>query len=415
MRTGSDPAARRVPLPTYPFERRRYWVDPDPVEAVAAAPAETGPRPLPEWFAVPVWRQAAPAPATAPPGRCLVLADGPRGAALVAGLRAAGADTLVVRPGDAFAAVDGGFTLRPAAREDFDALVAALGDDLPARLVHALALDGEPTGTDIAATLAAQDRGFFSVLHLVQALAGAGRTGDERPLALDLVTAGIGDVTGADLTRPEHATLAGLARVLPVELPGLTVRLLDADPAAPDADALVAELRRPVDPAHPEVALRGSRRWVTGYEQVTVDAEAEPGVLRDGGRYVITGGLGGIGITLAEDFAARAKAKLVLLARSGLPPRERWDDHLAVHGADDRAGRAIAAIRRMEAAGASVLVLAADVTDPADLRRVRAAAEAEFGGIDGIVHAAGLPGGGMAEVKDRAEADRVLPAGGADA
>ncbi|MEU8188791.1 SDR family NAD(P)-dependent oxidoreductase, partial [Micromonospora carbonacea] len=181
-----------------------------------------------------------------------------------------------------------------------------------------------------------------------------------------------------------------------------------ADPAAPGADALVAELRRPVDPAHPEVALRGSRRWVTGYEQVTVDAEAEPGALRDGGRYVITGGLGGIGITLAEDFAARAKAKLVLLARSGLPPRERWDDHLAVHGADDRAGRAIAAIRRMEAGGASVLVLAADVTDPADLRRVRAAAEAEFGGIDGIVHAAGLPGGGMAEVKDRAEADRVF-------
>ncbi|MFC8846049.1 MULTISPECIES: SDR family NAD(P)-dependent oxidoreductase [unclassified Micromonospora] len=422
VRTGSDPAARRVPLPTYPFERRRYWVDPDPVEAVAAAPAETGPRPLPDWFAVPVWRQAASGPATAPLGRCLVLVDGPRGEALVAGLRAAGAETVVVRPGAAFAAASGapgvaagaagagpgGFTLSPGVREDHDALVAALGDDLPARLVHALALDGEPTGTDIAATLAAQDRGFFSALHLVQALAGAGRTGDERALTLDLVTAGIGDVTGADLTRPEHATLAGLARVLPVELPGLTVRLLDADPAATGADALVAELRRPVDPEHAEVALRGSRRWVTGYEQVTIDAEGEPGALRDGGRYVITGGLGGIGITLAEDFAARARARLVLLARSGLPPRERWDDHLAVHGADDRAGRAIAAIRRMEAAGASVLVLAADVTDPADLRRVRAAAEAEFGGIDGIVHAAGLPGGGMAEVKERAEAERVL-------
>ncbi|PZF95305.1 type I polyketide synthase, partial [Micromonospora deserti] len=408
VRLGSDPDARRVPLPTYPFERRRYWVDPDPVEPGGTAPVESGPRPLPEWFAVPVWRQAAPEPRTVPPGRCLVLADGPRGDALVAALRAAGEQPLTVRAGQAFAADPDGFRLRPGAREDYDTLVAALGADLPARLVHAFTLDGGPTGTDIAATWVAQDRGFFSALHLVQALAAAGRTAEEGALTLDLVTTGVGDVTGADLTRPEHATLAGLARVLPVELPGLTVRLIDADPADTGERALAAELRRPVDPERPEVALRGGRRWVTGYEQVTVDAEGEPGALREGGRYVITGGLGGIGITLAEDFARRARARLVLLARSGLPSREEWDAHLTVHGGADRTGRAIAAIRRMEAAGAEVLVLAADVTDPADLARVRAEAERAYGGIDGIVHAAGLPGGGMAEIKERAEAERVL-------
>ncbi|MER7444435.1 SDR family NAD(P)-dependent oxidoreductase [Micromonospora avicenniae] len=408
VRLGADPQARRVPLPTYPFQRRRYWVDPDP-EQQAAATVETGPRPLPEWFAVPVWRQAAPQPRTEPLGRCLVLVDGPRGDALLAGLRAGGADPIEVRPGDDFAATPTGYRLRPGSREDYDALVAALtADGVPARIVHAFTLDGEPTGTDIAATWAAQERGFFSALHLVQALAGAGLTTEEDTRTLDLVTAGVGDVRGDDLVRPEHATLAGLSRVLPAELPGLAVRLIDADPADDGGRALVAELRRPRDPARAELALRGARRWVADYEQVTLDAEGEPGALRDGGRYVITGGLGGIGITLAEDFARRARARLVLLARSGLPPRERWDDHLAVHGSDDRAGRAIAAIRRMEAAGAQVLVLAADVTDPDDLRRVRAAAEEAYGGIDGIVHAAGLPGGGMAEVKERSEAERVL-------
>ncbi|MFG1840242.1 SDR family NAD(P)-dependent oxidoreductase [Micromonospora sp. NPDC049175] len=405
VRFDVDPAARRVPLPSYPFERRRYWIDPDPEQQVAAAAVETGPRPLPEWFAVPVWRQAAPLPPTGALGRCLVLTAGARGDALVAGLRAAGADPVPVRPGDAFTA-DGGYRLRPGVRSDHEALVAALTADggLPTRLVHAFTLDGAPTGTDIAATWAAQELGFFSALHLVQALAGAGLTGEDGDVVLDLVTAGTGDVRGDDLRRPEHATLAGLARVLPAELPGLAVRLVDADPADDDVTALVAELRRPREP---EVALRGGRRWVADVEQVTLDAEGEPGALRDGGRYLITGGLGGIGITLAEDFATRARAKLVLLARSGLPERERWADHLAVHG-DDRAGRAIAAIRRMEAAGAEVLVLAADVTDPADLRRVRDAAQAAYGGIDGIVHAAGLPGGGMVEVKERAEAERVL-------
>ncbi|GAB3143133.1 type I polyketide synthase [Micromonospora sonneratiae] len=414
VRQPVDDGTRRVPLPVYPFERTRYWIDPDPEEtAPATVTAPSGPRPLAEWFAVPVWRQLASDGQTVPLGRCLVFVAGPRGAALADGLRSAGADLVEVRTGAQFASTDTGFQLRPGAREDYDALVAALAETgLPQRLVHAFALDGAATGSDIDATWLAQDLGFFSVLNLTQALAGAGLTAEaaETGLRLDLVASGIGDVQGGDLTRPEHATLVGLARVLPVELPGMAVRLIDADPSSDAVAPVVAELRRPDGPDRAEVALRGGRRWVTGYEQVTLAGEASPGALRPGGRYVITGGLGGIGITLAEDFAQRVQAKLVLLARSGLPAREEWDNHLALHGSDpaDRVGRAITAIRRMEGAGAEVLVLSADVTDPADLRRVRQAAEEAFGGVDGIVHAAGLPGGGMAEIKERAEAERVL-------
>jgi acyl transferase domain-containing protein/acyl carrier protein len=412
VRPGSEPGARRVPLPVYPFERKRHWIAPDPVSPTAAAPARRGPQPLSDWFAVPAWRQAVHSPRTVAFGRTLVFADGPRGTALADALAAAGAEVVRVGAGEAFVAGEA-FTVRPGAREDYDALVAAVGD-LPTRIVHAFALDGDPVGTDIDAAWAAQDRGFFSVLHLVQALAGADIGADigvdiADGLHLDLVSAGTADVTGPDLTRPEQATLAGLARVLPVELPGLTVRRVDADPATADVRAVVAELRRPVEADRAEVALRTGRAWVGGYEQVSLPA-GQDHPLREGGRYLITGGLGGVGITLAEDFAVRARAKLVLTARSGLPPREEWDTYLAVHGSapTDRVGRGIAAIRRMEAAGAHVLVLAADVTDPADVAGVRTAAHEAFGGLDGIVHAAGLPGGGMAEVKDRAEAEKVL-------
>jgi acyl transferase domain-containing protein/acyl carrier protein len=399
VRVESDVDTRRVPLPVYPFERKRHWITPDPVTPSTARPVRRGPQPLADWFAVPAWRQAAPDPRTVPFGRTLVFADGPRGTALADALAAAGAD--VVRVG---AGTETGHGVRPGVREDYDALVAALGE-VPTRIVHAFALDGEPAGTDIAAAWAAQDRGFFSALHLVQALAGAGVTDG---VHLDLVSSGTADVTGADLTRPEQATLAGLARVLPVELPGLTVRRVDADAATSDVRAVVGALSRPVDEERAEVVLRAGRTWTGGYEQVSLPSGDSP--LREGGRYLVTGGLGGVGITLAEDFAVRAKASLVLTARSGLPPREEWDTYLAVHGSapTDRVGRGIAAIRRMEAAGARVLVLAADVTDPADVARVRVAAHEEFGGLDGIVHAAGLAGGGMAEVKERAEAEKVL-------
>ncbi|MGV9775614.1 SDR family NAD(P)-dependent oxidoreductase [Streptosporangium sp. NPDC003464] len=384
--TAGSGTARRVPLPVYPFERRRYWIDADPVDQTAsAAPARRrGPLPLADWFAVPTWRQAAPDPRRTELGDCLVLADGPRGQELVAELRARGAAVRVAGPGDHETLLAGG---------------------VPARIVHALALDGLPAGGEIAATWQAQERGFFDLLSLVQALAGAGVADG---VHLDVVSSGTSDAQG-DLPRPEHATLAGIARVVPLELPGLTVRHIDADPeagAAQTAD-LVAELLRPADEA--EVALRAGRRWVTDYAQVPLGEEvSETTVVRDGGRYLITGGIGGIGITLAEDFARRARARLALLSRNGLPPREEWDTHLAVHGGADRTGRAILAIRRMEQAGAQVLVLAADVTDPAGLSAVRERIDAEFGGLDGIVHAAGLPGGGMAEVKDRATATAVL-------
>ncbi|UVS77137.1 type I polyketide synthase [Actinokineospora sp. UTMC 2448] len=387
VRLPSAPDAGRVPLPVYPFERKRYWVDPDPEETVAKP---RGPRPLDDWFAVPVWRQAV---ATAPRGqlgRVLLLGDGPRADALAEGMAA-----LRVRAGDAFARTDDGFTVRPGERADYEAMVDALGADLPEHIVHAFALDGDPAGEDPAAVWAAQERGFHSALGLAQALAG-------RSARLDIVCSGIGDVRGDDLTRPEHATLLGIARVLPAELPDLELRLIDADSDA----ALLDELRRPVTDR--EVTLRGNRRWVLGFDDVRL-TEAEDGI-RDGGRYLITGGLGGIGITLAEDLAVRAKARLVLTARVGLPPRAEWDTHLAVHGdgPTSRIGRAIAAIRRMEAAGAEVLVLAADVTDVDSLRRVRAAAVEAFGGLDGVVHAAGVAGGGVAEVKERAAAERVL-------
>ncbi|MFC4117862.1 type I polyketide synthase [Nonomuraea zeae] len=384
----------RVSLPGYPWERQRAWIDPDPQGAFAGGVARPrqadGPLPPEQWYGVPVWRQAPAGPATpAPITRCLAFVD-EDSAALADALRASGAEVTEVRPGTAFGTSDGYFTVRPAVREDYDALLEAVGA-IPERIVHAWALTGGEH------TWAAQDRGFFGVLGLVQALSAA-----QPPdgVQLDLVTAGTMDVVGDDLTRPEHATLAAFARVVPLETPWLRVRHIDAA----DRDAVrgvAAELGREAEPGEAglltPVALRGGKRWLLGYEQVEV--ASEPGEPRDGQVYVITGGLGGIGISLAEDLVARARVNLVLTSRSGLPggpPRSA------------REARAVEAIRRLEAAGARVLTLAADVTDPADMRRVRDETLAAFGRVDVLVHAAGLPGGGMAQIKEREAAEAVL-------
>ncbi|WP_336206813.1 type I polyketide synthase [Nonomuraea sp. LPB2021202275-12-8] len=398
--------ARRVPLPAYPYERAQHWVNtPIDTELIYPRPQHTGALPLEEWFSAPAWRQApvTPTPASALAGtRCLVFA-GPAAHPLMEGLRAAGAEAVLVVPGGEYGtAPDGTITVRPSEREDYEALVAQAG--VPQRIIHAWALDGDPA-VDAQQTRAAQDLGFFSLLALVQALASAER---EAGVQLDVLTAGTQGVTGQDVRRPEHATVAGITGVVPLEARWLSVRHLDLEAGPYDPAAVLAELAaghaEPDQGVPPSpIALRAGRRWVRGFEPVPLPPQDDP--LRRHGVYVITGGLGGIGLTLAEDLAQRVQARLVLLGRSGLPPRDDWD---ALDGAPERVRRAVAAVRRMEEAGAEVVVLAADVTDPASLRRARTEALDRFGRIDGLVHAAGVPGGGMAEVKERETAESVM-------
>ena len=415
--------ARRVPLPTYPYERRRHWVDPTSDHDLAFAPVPAGPRAVEDWFAVPTWRQLPVAPAAIDPGSTGPSATGP-----ATGTRGPGEapEILVIGAGPGAQALavrlqERGPGVQVASAQEAAAL---LGDAraLPARIVHAVAWTSAPTGPDPDAAWAAQGAGLLDVLRLVQTLAAAR---PQAPVHLDVVTAGTQSVVGGDLTSPEHATLAAAALVLPLELSWLTVRHVDMPGAGPDAgpdagpgagpsDAdvhrLAAELLAAPADAAGVVALRGGRRWVREWEHVPMPAGADEhrAALRPGAVCLITGGLGGIGITVAEQFAVHEGARLVLLSRTPLPPRALWDGLLAGRGVADRVARAVAAVRRMEAAGAQVLVVRGDVTDVEDLWRVRREVLDRFGRLDVVVHAAGVAGGGMAEVKELAQAEAVL-------
>ncbi|MFE3170353.1 SDR family NAD(P)-dependent oxidoreductase [Amycolatopsis sp. NPDC059090] len=382
---------RRVPLPTYPFERTHYFVEPDPPGAPQpVAPADHS------RVSVPTWRQTAPLAATGEPASWLVFSDGPRGTDLVAALRRSGADVVVSgeEPGNPYC-------VRATEPDDYARLFADLAarGGMPTRIAHAWLLDAEEDDP-----LRAQDRGLFSLIACVRALAATPRaqSGASGAIGLDVLTRGARDVTGADLVNPASATVTAFAEVAPIELPVLRVRHLDLGPDDRPAGALLAELRSA--PGDPVVALRGGRRWVPEHQPVPELSEADPATLRQHGVYLITGGTGGIGITVAEHLARRVAARLVLTSRHGLPAEHEWD----ALGETDRIGRAVAAIRRMRAAGAEVEVVAADVSDAEDLARVREVLLGRFGRLDGIVHAAGVAGGQMIEAWDRAEAERVL-------
>ena len=385
---------RRIALPTYPFERQRYWVSTAPLHA-GSSPLDKR-ADIAQWLYQPTW--LAGLPLAAPPagaawaGTWLVLHGGRGvGAELVLALRERGATVVQVTPGDRLREPGPShFQLDPVEpgsyRKVLDALHAA--GQAPQRVVHAFGLSdgGLPES-------AALDLGFYSVLYLMQALAA--RFGDLLP-RLDLLSNGLHAVTGAEQLRPEAATVLGLARVLPQESPGAVCRVIDIDPAATDAAALLGELAD--GGSEPVVALRGRRRWRPRVEPAGAPGPA-PFLLSKRGVYLVTGGLGGVGLAIAAHLAKTAQARLVLLGRTAFPPREGWDAWAAGHDAADPTCRRIALLRAMEADGAELMFASGDVADAAAMQALAASVRVRFGAVDGVIHAAGvLSGPSMAPI-----------------
>jgi NAD(P)-dependent dehydrogenase (short-subunit alcohol dehydrogenase family)/acyl carrier protein len=112
--------------------------------------------------------------------------------------------------------------------------------------------------------------------------------------------------------------------------------------------------------------------------------------LRQGGVYLITGGLGNIGGLIAEYLARTVEAKLVLISRSHLPPREKWERWMEQHEESDPISHRIRKIWAIEQTGAQVLAEGVDVADGREMRRVVDRAVQQFGAIHGVIHAAGV-------------------------
>jgi NAD(P)-dependent dehydrogenase (short-subunit alcohol dehydrogenase family)/acyl carrier protein len=187
---------------------------------------------------------------------------------------------------------------------------------------------------------------------------------------------------------------------------------VDVTPAATaDAQrALAVQLLAEFEtiPFDTTVAYRGAHRWVETVEAARLEAPERPVRLREEGVYLITGGLGGISLTLTEYLTTALKARVALVGRSALPARADWDGWVEKHGDADLTSRRIASVRALEAAGADVLLLAADVTDAAQMREAVAQTIARFGALHGVVHAAGVAGGGILQLKTRDAAERVM-------
>jgi NAD(P)-dependent dehydrogenase (short-subunit alcohol dehydrogenase family)/acyl carrier protein len=419
-----DERRHRIPLPTYPFERQRYWIEPQR-SAKADAAAQTlldRKRGLDDWFYVPSWKRC---PLSRPYGQktlsdkkscwLIFLDECGLGVGLVHRLQQDGQKVTSVKVGTQFSRVsEETYTVNPQTREDYHSLLKELREAgrTPGKILHLWCLaDAEATLSVGDFFGARQDLGFFSLLFLAQAI-GEQLSGE--PIQIKVLSDHLQEVTGEELLFPEKATLLGPCRVISQEYPNLQCTSIDI--VLPKTgmqqekelqEMLQEELSAKVP--DPIVAYRGKHRWVQTYEAIRLEKvnNLKPR-LREKGVYLITGGLGGIGLVLAEYLAQTVKAKLILTGRSSLPPRAEWQPWLKTHGEEDATSRKIRKVQSIEEMGAEVLTLSADVTDMSQMEAAIAQAYNRFGQIHGVIHAAGIAGERIIQLVSREEAEYVM-------
>jgi acyl transferase domain-containing protein len=409
LHAGDEPY--RVPLPTYPFERQRYWIEPGgkvlASKGAEAAPSADAPQSEP-WFHRRVWKKS-PAEKTAPSDHAcwlLFLDETGLGAEISKQLKTAGHEVLEVLAGDKYKRRRAGsYAIRPGVRDDYDELLKDIVKQghPPTRILQLWPVTGGTAGRSLDRTL---DLSFYSLLFLAQAW------GDQDMGAAEIacVSNGLQSVAGENVVEPARAALLGPVRVIPKEFPGTFCRSIDLDRNIQDlrkaAGDIIGECS--LRSAESCVAYRQSERWVETFESTSLRARTSGARLKEKGVYLIVGGLGGIGLVVAEHLARTVHARLVLVGRTPLPPASEWQAVLGQSNGANGVRQTIAKLREIESLGAEVLTVSADVTDSKQIAEALHIARQRFGDIHGVIHAAGLIEDGPLQIKTRESAARVL-------
>lgn len=405
----------RIPLPSYPFERQRYWIEPGKISSNGARRVASGKSPdISQWFYSRLWKQtnllepSAPAVAEARDDwRLVFAAEDDFSHALVQRLRHEWPNVVCVVPGDQFDRLDDhNYRIDPQKRAHYEALLKALKEQnsTPTQIIHLWNATPATVTEDLVRDHfeETQIHGLYSLLFLVQSMS---RLNLNDALQLTVVSSGVEEITGTESFSPEKTTILAACKVIPQEYPHITCRSIDIDPPSSDSiegkallDQVVAECTGKSGDL--VVAYRGRRRWIETFEPLQLNVGAGRSRIREGGVYLITGGLGERGALIATHLAKTADVKLILTGLSPLPERAEWDEWVASRDENDEVSRKLLRLRKMEELGAEILVVNADVADRKHMESVVGQVYERFGRLDGVIHAAEQRDGFMQAIQE---------------
>lgn len=402
-----------VPLPTYPFQRKSYWVEPDTNNFAMAENLD-----IKDWFYQPTWtleQDWALLKEVQTDAKDYIwiifknqstLSD-----SIIEVFQKSQLKFIIIEKGVEYKKIHSQkYYINPSEKSHYISLL----EDLKARLKHPPIIlnlfsyvSSESTILSPEEVDLALDSSFFSLLYTTQACLDVIY---DIPLKCLIITNGTQKVLRADVMNPVNASLTGICRVIPQEHSLLSVQMLDVNINDIDNNAVaVAIVNSCLDEwskINPIAAIRDGYYWKLKYSPIKLKQKMN--YLEDHGVYLFTGGLGGIVLTLCEAIAKQInKPIFYLMSRHGLPPRSDWDSILQ-NKLEYKLHTRIKSIRNLESLGATVHIVSCDVTEFKSMKLVVDEIIKQYHKITGIIHAAGIAGGGLVQLKTKEQAYNVL-------
>mgnify|MGYP006276447399 CR=1 FL=1 len=394
----------RVPLPTYPFDRKRHWIDAPARNAYHAHHKLSGRRPLDEWFYLPHWRPTI----SPPPVEETVFQENRRSWMIFANqseickemiqyLKELNQEVVLVYAGDHFERVDQlTYVLKVAEDADYEKLFKEIQDRNIYKILHFWLFDNQNAATTSDDSLfefeQSQILGFHALISISKAVAL--QSPSDHSIDISILANQMHDVFGMGLSSPNKATIVGPSLVIPQEIPQLKIHCLDIDVndiEHPDCGAIAQKILAECENGSidPMIAYRSDQRMVPSYQQIELKTKINPSpYLENEGVYLITGGLGKVGLLISEYLWNKVNARLCLISRQQLPLREDWEQIIQ---SGDVLKETLESIMALENNGAQILILSADVADATSLEKAFETCINHYGKISGVFHAAGLP------------------------
>jgi len=211
---------------------------------------------------------------------------------------------------------------------------------------------------------------------------------------------------------PVKSTVVGPCRIIPLEHDHVQIKVLDIEESSLKDDIhmlnnIIGEVIK-IETNESFIAFRKNYRWLQKFSPLSLrlnaslDLPINPTIL-------FTGGTGGISLTLAKTIATQVKNPVfILISRSHFPDKTSWSAWLNEKSSDDFISKKILKLQEIEKLGGNVYFFQGDVADEVNLSSIINKVKDWFGNINGVVHSAGSPGGGLVQLKSREMAEKVF-------
>lgn len=297
---------------------------------------------------------------------------------------------ITVSPGEYFRKINrSSYKITLGESKDYQLLLQSLAADniIIGQILHLWTYDrysGEVKSLD--ALEQAQENGIFSLLFLVQALAKV--QGFDHSVQLSFISSHIQSISLSDPIAYEKSAVLGLLKTIPQELPWLNCCHIDLPLTEVETNGAYILQEMQVFSKEREVAYRNGQRLVPCLEKVDwTNKPKSPVGFKQGGTYLITGGLGGIGIEIARYLLKHYQARLLLVGRTPLPDKSTWNVHLEKK---DAFTQRLKAYQELEQLRGEIIYEAVDICDLKQLQIIVKNAKSQWGkNLDGIIHLAG--------------------------